>query len=281
MKKVDLLIIGAGRAGTTSIYQYLTFHPEICFSKVKEIHYFSIEDLYKRGINYYHSFFDYKAENKIITAADTYLFVDKKAPKRIQKYNPEMKFLVMLRNPVERAYSGYNYAINNGYLNKNIDFKEASENEHKIIEKSKIQDINNLCNIYQSKYYEHLKYWMNYFPIENFLLLKTNELKNQETVLKEISNFLKISNFPKDISDIKTNTASTVKSKKIQQILLDRDRGIRKLVRIIFPQKLKNKIMNSGIIGKIYKINRTEASYTPLSQNEKLKFQKYFVLILK
>ena len=121
MKKVDAIIIGAGRSGTTSLYEYLESHPDVCFSKIKEIHYFSLADLFARGEDYYHSFFN-ATENQIKAGADTYLLIDKEAPKRMNLYNPNMKIIIMLREPVVRAFSGYNYSINNGYLNKNVSF---------------------------------------------------------------------------------------------------------------------------------------------------------------
>ncbi len=47
--KVNTLIIGAGRSGTTSLFAHLEAHKDVCFSSIKEVHYFSITDLYKKG----------------------------------------------------------------------------------------------------------------------------------------------------------------------------------------------------------------------------------------
>jgi hypothetical protein len=57
MTLVNVLVIGAGRSGTTSISAYLAAHPEVSSSITKEVHYFSIADLYKRGESYFHSLF--------------------------------------------------------------------------------------------------------------------------------------------------------------------------------------------------------------------------------
>ncbi|MBX9850835.1 MAG: sulfotransferase domain-containing protein [Cytophagaceae bacterium] len=162
MKKVNVLIIGAGRSGTTSLYHYMKDHNDICFSSIKEVHFFSIKDLYKRGEEYYHYFFNNPGK-KILASADTYLLVDKKAPKKIFSYNPEMKIVVLLRDPVDRAYSSYQYSINNGYENKNTDFLQTLEHEKEILTKNNIIQINNLCHFYGSLYYTHLRYWMQYF----------------------------------------------------------------------------------------------------------------------
>ncbi len=279
MNKIQLIIPGAGRSGTTTLYSYLEAHKDICFSKIKEVHYFSVQELYERGEEYYHSFWKNCDNTKKNVAADTYLFIDKKAPKRIAKYNPKMKFIIMLREPVGRTFSGYNYAINNGYLKKEISFLQSIKNEEKLLNSNiGIEVQNNLCNAYQSLYYENIKYWLNYFPKENFLFLKTNELKSIDTFLRKISDFLNITEF-KDIDiEINSNKASVVKSKKMQQLLLNRNTTSRKIFRKIVPQSVKNKIINSGIIDKLYKINKSEKQLSKLkiSENEIEFVEKYF-----
>ena len=126
--KVNTLIIGAGRSGTTTLYEYLKNHKDICFSSLKEIHYFTFQDLYERGDTYLNSFFQHKKSENILVTADTYSMIDKEAPKRILAYNPRMKFIVILRDPVERAYSNFQYARNYGYE------KEARELAEKMIQ---------------------------------------------------------------------------------------------------------------------------------------------------
>ena len=268
MKKVDAIIIGVGRSGTTSLYEYLDKHPDVCFSNIKEIHYFSLADLYARGEDYYHSF--YKSEkHQIKVGADTYLFIDKNAAERVKKYNPNIKIIVMLREQVSRAFSGYNYAVNNGYLKESISFTDSIENENLHIKNSDIIKQNNLCNLYQSKYYEHLTYWMKYFPKENFLILKTNELKtNTKVLLNKLSEFLNISEFTDIKWDIKANKAAESKSKVLQQFLLNRNNPMRILLRKILPRKVKSKILHSKLPEKLSNLNRTETVYKAIKEEE-------------
>lgn len=269
MKNVNALIIGRARSGTTSLYKILEFHPEICFSTIKEIHYFSVDDLYQRGINYYHSFFDFSAEKKQIIGADTYLFIDKEAPKRISEYNPEMKIIIMLREPVSAAFSGYNYAINNGYLKSKISFIESVQNEKQILLNSDIATKNNLCNLYQSMYFEHISFWMNYFSKEQILIIKTDDLKqNPDHVYSQLSDFLNVSKTHFSKSNRIENKSSKVKSKHVQQFLLNRNTPLRKFLRKIIPKQLKNTILHSGLIEKLSKLNKTETTYQKISSDE-------------
>ncbi|MBN2892376.1 MAG: sulfotransferase domain-containing protein [Bacteroidales bacterium] len=278
---VDYLIIGAGRSGTTTVYKYLEQHNEICFSTIKEVHYFSVDDLFSRGQKYYHSFFENCSSKKVIVAADTYLFIDHDVIKRIYDYNPNMKFLVMLRNPVDRAFSGYSYAINNGHLSSDISFLQSIENEKSLLFSSSIQVKNNLCNVYQSFYNEHISKWTEVFPKKNFLLLRTKDLKNNPTqFLAKISDFLNVSDF--NISkEFKANSAKAVKSKNLELQLLNRDTFLRKIIRTIVPGFIKKGIFKSGLVDKIHELNKSDAKIIKLTDEERESVEKLFVEDLK
>ncbi len=276
--KVNAIIIGAGRSGTTTLYQYLEKHSDVCFSDIKEVHYFSVEDLYQRGEDYYHSFWQHCKEERIKIAADTYLLIDKNAPQRIAEYNPEMKIIIILRNPVERAWSSFQYAKNNGYISDNKSFIQSINEEESHISNSDITVQNNLCNVWQSMYYEHISYWSEFFPRDNILILKTSDLKNNTThLLNQLSDFLNIDEFEIEDADIKANKSAEAKSKALQQFLLNRNNPLRTVLRKILPEKIKQKILHSGITEKLSSINRKETSYTPISEEDR----KYVDELLK
>lgn len=273
--KVNMLIIGAGRSGTTSLYEHLKSHPDICFSNIKEIPFFSIPDIYQRGESYYHSFFK-PEKQKVIASSDTYLFIDQEAPKRILDYNPDMKIIIMLREAIERSYSSYIYAINNGHENKTTTFRNSFTHEKENISNKDIITRNNLGHFYTGLYYKHIKYWMQFFPKENFLLIKTNDLKeNYPEVLKKVSKFFNIEEFTKK-AEIKTNVASGVKFMFLHKFLIDRNSKLRKILGKIFPNSLKEIIFNSGIIEKIKNLNKKENLYKPISEDDKEFVKKYF-----
>jgi len=274
-KKIDAIIIGAGRSGTTTLYEYLNQHPEVTFSDIKEIHYFSVLDLYKRGAEYFHSFF--KGKFKTQVTADTYLLADSDAPKRVFDYNPQIKVIIILRNQVDRAFSGFNYAKNFGYLSEETTFKEATLNEDTALNDNDIIKTNNLCNMYQSLYGKHITCWQESIPSQNFLILKTSDLKEKpQNVLKQLSLFLNISDFELQEKQIKTNVAAKAKSKKLQQILLNRDLPIRKVLRNFLPAKAKQAIIKSGVIKKASSMNKTKSKLANITDDERKFADDYF-----
>lgn len=110
--KVNLFILGAQKAGTTSLFEYLTHHPQINGSFRKEINFFSQPYNYNRGDVWYHSFFPKDIYNPFrkkyfLDATPGYLY-DENTPKKLLKYNKQAKFIILLRNPVDRAYSAWN-----------------------------------------------------------------------------------------------------------------------------------------------------------------------------
>ncbi len=273
--RVNTLIIGAGRSGTTSLFAHMETHADVCFSSIKEVHYFSIGELYRRGEKYYHSFFKNREGAHVIASADTYLLMDHDAISRIRDYNPEMKMIVMLRDPVARAYSSYNYSVNYGHHEAYSTFLDSIEVEKDIENESNIVTRNNLGHFHGSLYYKHMIKWTEQFPREQFLLLETSELKESPHILLEkLAAFLNLSSFEGKVE--RENVAAIPKNKKLEKFLLDRDGFLRSMIRILTPRFIKNLIMGSGLVDRLHDANRVEFAVTPLAAKEAEKAMLFF-----
>lgn len=273
--KVDALIIGAGRAGTTSLYSMLQAHPEVCFSNIKEVHYFSIPELYKRGENYFHSFFRKCSGRQVTASADTYLLMDHDAIQRIFSYNPAMKLIVMLREPVARAYSSYNYSVNLGHHKAYASFTDSIEREAGICGQEDIVSRNNCGHFYGSLYCKHLREWAAKFPGEQILLLRTKDLKNAPDALAgELFSFLGISD--NQYNTEQANRAAVPRSMMLERFLLDREHFLRKLVRKATPRFIKNLILGSGMVERFHRANLKEQENEPLADAEAERAARYF-----
>ena len=271
--KVNFLIIGAQKAGTTSLFNYLKQHPDIYFSEVKEVTYFVFDHLYNKGEKYYHSFFPNYKNQKAIGSAYVHMLPCAKCPQRVFAYNPAMKFVVILRNPIDRAYSSYYYALKNSWEKPEISFSDAFQ-----IEKERITAENyDLTYFYNGLYHQHLSNWIKYFPRENFLILTQQELKSgTDKTMTKIFNFLGVENMLVDTNK-KYNVASDVHSKSLQKLMLDKENKLVRMLGNIIPQKTKV-FIRSKVFPLVYRANvkENEEPVKPLDEKTRKTLSAYF-----
>lgn len=107
-----LVIVGAQKAGTTTVFDMLSRHPKVLPPVRKELHFFDVEERYNKGMRYYRSLFPVipaKSKGYItLEASPRYLFFSDTCAPRIAKHLPKTSCLILLRDPVKRAYSAWN-----------------------------------------------------------------------------------------------------------------------------------------------------------------------------
>ncbi len=199
----NFLIIGAAKAGTTSLYHYLSQHPQIYMSPVKEPRFFAPEfyTTHSNGLlrsseepspitleEYQELFKDVTIEKAIGEASTEYLYFPK-APERIKSYLPDTKLIVILRNPAERAYSAYCYQLRDGC--ETLSFEEALKQEAK--RKAEGWRPGWLYRD-SSLYCTQLKRYLETFDSRQIKIYLHRDLKqNTEAVVKDICIFLGVS----------------------------------------------------------------------------------------
>ncbi|MEQ9423715.1 MAG: sulfotransferase [Cyclobacteriaceae bacterium] len=113
MIKPNFLIVGAPKCGTTTLYSNLLKHPDIFLSPIKEPHFFGSDLSYsefRQKANKYADLFG-KTDKKVVGEASTWYLYSKTAASEIRAYNPQMKIIIMLRNPVNAAFSLHSQAL--------------------------------------------------------------------------------------------------------------------------------------------------------------------------
>ncbi len=273
--KVEHIIIGAGRSGTTSLVAYLKQHAAINFSSIKEVTYFSVNDHYQRGPQYLHSFFDEKSG--LTATSDTYLLMDKDAPQRMAEYNPNMKLTIILREPSARTYSNYHFSLNHGYIDKSISLIESEQLEATVLKGNDIVAKNNHANFEGSMYHKHITNWMKYFKREQLFICTTSQLKeNPQELMNAYFDFLGLDAF--QISELEAqHKAAGVKNKALNNFLVNRNHLLRKLVRLPLQVSfLRKMVLNSSAIDKVKESNRSEMKYALMSSEEKAFCTNYF-----
>ncbi|MHA1284648.1 MAG: sulfotransferase family protein [Promethearchaeota archaeon] len=264
----NFFCIGVKRGGTTWLYEILKDHPEVYLCPFKkETHFFTV--YYKNGINWYKQFFPEikKAQRyKIIGEIAPTYFTNKITPKLIKKHIPYAKFILILRDPIKRLISNYNYdKLNLGF---NYNFEEYIIKRP--IEKFEVDD-----PIKRGYYSKYLKNWITIFPKENFLILIYEEvMKNKLQYLKLISKFLEIDfkKFKKININKRVNTSNLPKFNKLYSLSFKiydffRSKGLYKFINIlrgfkpilyILGTKKENKKINNKTISMLYNLYKKD-----------------------
>ena len=196
----SFLIIGGAKCGTTSLYAHLLEHPNILPASMKEVDFF--QHIRNTKTSFYRSHFPIKRQNLITGEASALYFVHRLVPKRVHELLPSVKLILLLRNPVEVAYSGFHYMVNLGaQITEN--FEDTIKAELKRIEieneKPEFTIENTNYDHYQSAfsylrhgiYANYILNWLKLFPKEQLLILHTKELyNNRDNVLDKTFEFL-------------------------------------------------------------------------------------------
>jgi|TARA_B100000530_G_scaffold317101_1_gene247900 hypothetical protein len=204
-KLPDFLVIGGKRCGTTTLFEFLRQHQMIAEPVIDHMGFF--DDNYSIGINYYKSFFPIKTEEtakKLDYDVTTSYLTSPFVAERVAKEIPNVKIIVLLRNPTSRAWSDYNASQKKDaseeefqtYIDDELQELEASDFEEKV-SKNDYNMSEPFSNFIKKGLYSvYLKKWLKLFPRKNFLFISTESFSNDENkVFKQIFDFLGLSNF--------------------------------------------------------------------------------------
>ncbi|HET9856916.1 MAG TPA: sulfotransferase [Chthoniobacterales bacterium] len=187
--RVDFVIGGTQKGGTSALDSFLRQHPEICMPETKkELHFFDREEDdtdYKK----YHANFEPKPKQRVIGEASPIYMYWETAPYRIWKYNPKMRWILVLRNPVERAFSAWNMETKRG--KEKLSFAEAIEKEpERCREELPLQ--HRVYSYVDRGFYAHqVRRLFNIFGTGNCLILLNEELRNEhQKTLRRVFEFL-------------------------------------------------------------------------------------------
>ena len=200
-RKVDFVIPGAAKGGTTALDAYLRLNPEICMpQKTKDVNFFNTDKLFSSGEPDYrldHSFFKPKKFHSILgEASPDYLHWEEFA-RRVYAYNPEMKIIVTLRNPIDRAFSNWNMLKMTGW--ESLSFGEAIRLEEERTRATiGVDEWRTFSYVDRGFYVEQIRRLRRYFPPEQILIIKQEDLRDkQDATLSSIWQFLEVNPIPR------------------------------------------------------------------------------------
>lgn len=270
-KLPNFLIVGAAKCGTSSLHKYLEQHPEIFMSKVKEPRFISsqvnpfplngpgdhkVEAWYVKKYDEYVRLFDGAESFPVVgeSSADTLYFYQGTIPV-IKQYLGDPKIVIMLRNPVKRAFSAYQHLVRD--LREDLSFEDGLKEEPNRIR-------NNWELIYHytavSLYHDSVKAFMDNFSSVKVILTEDQEKRPQQ-VLRDIFRFLDVDPDCDVNTDIRYNMSGKPKSQWLHQFFFEGNMARRiaqPIVRTFFSAETRIKIAQ-----KIQEKNLTRLTINP------------------
>ena len=240
IKPQYFFILGFQKSGTSTIYKWLNQIDCIKLPTNKETHFFSNSNYYNKGFNWYQEQFSNIKEPTHIGEVDPSYILSETYLKRIKSISSNnTKFIFVLRQPFERAYSHYLMSKLRGY--ESLSFKEAIklETQRLINDKNNFSFLNH-SYLSRSNYPIYLNMFKKIFPSHNVLYLKMNDLYCKEKKVKMLLNilsFLKI-DYDSDLIDlsVKANSAANPKSLLMQKLLY-KDNFLKSTIKRFIPDK--------------------------------------------
>lgn len=243
--KPNLICPGAPKTATTYLGKLLNQNPDIYIPSTKETHFFSDDIKYSKGIKWYLNTFYKNAESRIRCDFSPSYLNSQIAPKRIKNdLDRDIKFIFMLRNPIERAVSEFKmrqreqcYKFDfNTYLNDFFDGKKVFDNGE-LIE--------------NGLYYKHINKYVELFERNNmFFIIFEDFIINKPIIIKKISEFLNIKDTFQFDYNIKINKSGEVRYKFINKLAFGNYNMkviLKRLIPIKFRIKLRSIIMDNNI----------------------------------
>jgi hypothetical protein len=263
----NLFVIGAAKAGTTALYDYLAQHPRVFLSRVKEPEFFSKEEYYARGLDWYQDWHFEGADNYPVRAEATphYLYWSGKVAPRSNEADRGLpvKFIVSFRDPVSRAYSMYWNMVREGI--EDLDFDEALRVEERRLEqhRNELYQLGSMAYGYSagSRYASLLQPYLELFSPENFFFVLQDDLKSRANeTCKEIFEFLGIESSI-EINTSNSNPAAMPRSRLLHRALRRRPL-LKEFIKPLIPIRVR--LVRRSLKSKIMEANLKETAYVPL-----------------
>lgn len=273
----DFYVVGAAKAGTTSLWYYLKQHPDLFLvsdAKYKELGYFASD----HGINdvrEYASFFESAEKNQMIGEVCNSYISDEKSATKINKAIPNAKIIIILREPISRAKSLYKWMFQEGYesigsFEKALDAEESRKEDPDFINNNPHGNYRNYLYKETGLYYQQVKRYLDVFGEENCYICLFDDLKNDSPrLMKGLFAFLGVQT-DVDINYVQQNISGSVRYPRLQNFLRTTVPRMRDRLRL--PKGILSKPINYVL--KKNKTNRkTEIE---LSEEELVRLRDFF-----
>lgn len=270
IKNIDFFVIGFQKCGTSTLHSWLSQESSISLPSQKETHFFSHNDRYKNGIDWYFSQFEVK-ENCLYGEIDPEYIYWPDAVHRMNELGGKAKIIVLVRNPIERMISHYKMTLRRGIEPLTLDQAIGEEKTRK--KANPIEYRKHYSYFERSLYREQIENFQKVYNGNEYLFISFEKLfsEDRDAEYKKICDFLGIkSNLSQKDLNKKINEARAPRFKYINQLIWDKNKFkiIRNITSKIMSKKLKWKIYQY-----IYNKNskKPEETFLSIELSEKIK----------
>ena len=250
MNLPNLLIVGAAKSGTTSLHNYLKQHPEIFMSNHKEPHFLINKEIGENRIpkgvkklNEYSSLFDgsdtfkYRGESSAM-----YLQFPNIAIKNIKKYlEKDIKIIIMLRNPIDRAFSGYQH-VKRFNVDEELTFAQALDVcEDRYFKQTSLTPATRYIHI--GMYYDFVKKFMHSFSGQVHVIIYDDFITDTQNELSKVFSFLKVKKIDVNITEKYMVGGWKWKNRFFKNTFMKKS-FLKKIIKIIVPFKFLRIFLN-------------------------------------
>ncbi len=289
MKLPNFFLVGAAKSGSTAVHVYLFQHPEIYLSYLKEPKYLSIsankfphngpgdkkvdDGIIKSREEYLNLFKNAENEKVIGESSADYLYFHNSVIPLIKTISPNAKILMILRNPVDRAYSAYRHMLMDE--RENISFEKALKSEG-----ARMRENYEFIWYYKDVgfYYEQVKHYINSFGGENAkVVIYDDFVENSIKIIRDIYRFLEVDAGFTPNTDVKYNVGPIVRNESIEEFLVKYDHPVKKVFRPILLNTIGKRYTESLVN---YFLNRNTFNIKPKTRKRLIEIYRSDILNL-
>lgn len=253
----DVYVVGAQKCGTTSLFDWIAQHPNVYGNRAaKDIPFFAMDSVYSKGVQHLANFSLTAPDDSLVLGGEVSAMFLRSAVVRLHATIPNAKLIVAIRNPVDRAYSAWHFAVERGVEDRT--FEQSIEDEIRGIP-YEVNVVNLAYKDYlaRGKYADQLEYIFQYFPREQVHVIIFEEMRNDPaTVVSDVCDFLRIKEFIPEFN-VKNVTQGGARFKWIQRLLyIPRSETdlFARIVRVLMPYKVRFVVRN--ILERVNRVPR-------------------------
>lgn len=256
MSKANLFVIGVNKAGTSWLYYLLDHHPDIFMAEAKELYFFGKEDKGPSTLEEYHSHFPFEEPYRYFGEATVMYYRSADVADALHAYNPEAKLLAIVRDPIDRLVSQYQYHKQLGLLDEETSLAEALDGRDPPL----VQD---------SHYEETLPAFEKRFDPDQFKIVSLEEgREDPDTLWRELLTYLELSRAHSPPSS--TSPENPTGSAAFRQVYRATVRPIRRHFPGVYQRMLESSLVRQIKVGLLRLLGTAESTTVPSDLRDEL-----------